>query len=455
VARLVYYADLEHAFDDPGRIGRLAALVEDLRTPETLVCGGGDNTAPGVLAMKDDRVAALPFFRAVRPDADTLGNHEFDRSLADAAALLRESPQTWVCANLADREFLADAAVAPWTVLESGAERVGLFGVASPDTDEISPRAAGLTFTDPVDAAREAVEALRDRGVDHVVGLSHVGDDAPLARALDVPVVLGGHVHDRREEVVDGTLLLRPGPVGKRIADVTVDADGASVTWHRTADADVDPDPALVSTYRDRLADLGLDEVVATLDEPVPRVANDGESPIGNFAADAIRRAAGADVGLMHGGSIRQDDPLAGRVTVADLVSLVPFENEVVRATVPGDRLRETFREAAGADRDLPDPRRWYGQVSNVELVWDHAAGRFREARIDGDPVDPDATYTLATVDYVVRPEGLFASLDPSLSIESVGSIHDVLVEHARSPGIPTETDGRIERLNLPAPDAA
>lgn len=454
MARILYFADLEHAFDDPERIGRLAGLIERLRDPETLVLAGGDNTAPGVLAMRDERYAALPFFEAVDPHADTLGNHEFDRSLDATADLCRRAPQTWVCANLADdggptTEFADAAGVVPWTVLEAGDERVGVFGVASPATDEISPRARDLTVTDPVPAAREAVAALADEGVDHVVGLSHVGDDDPLARALDVPVVLGGHVHDRRETVVDGTLLVRPGAVGKRVVDLTLTGDGPpATTWHRTAVAD--PDPAVVGTYRDRLADLGLDEVVDTLDDPVPRDAKNGESAIGNFVADAILRATDADVALMPGGSVRDDDPLAGAVTVADLYSLVPFDNEVVAVAVPGDRLLAALREASGYHRDLPSPRRWYGQVANADLVWDHAAETFERVHVDREPVDPDRTYTLGTIDYAIRPAGLFPSLDPSLPARGVGSIQNALVAQARETGIPTSPEGRIERLNVP-----
>lgn len=219
MTRVLHYADVETAYDDPERVGRLAACIDRLRDDETLVLGAGDNTGPGVLALKGDGFAAMPFFEAVDPDADTLGNHEFDRTPAELRRLLAASPQAWVCANAhdGDERFAADD-VAPHAVFEAGAERVGVFGVASPETDDISPPATDLTFTDPVPAAREAVDALRERDVDHIVGLSHVGDDEPLASALDVPVILGGHVHDRREAVVDGTLLLRPGPLGRRLA---------------------------------------------------------------------------------------------------------------------------------------------------------------------------------------------------------------------------------------------
>ncbi|PSQ16780.1 bifunctional metallophosphatase/5'-nucleotidase [Halobacteriales archaeon QS_8_69_26] len=448
--RLLHYADIENVYDDPERAGRLAGLIGDLRDSDTLVCGAGDNTSPGVLTLKGDAFAALPFFRAVDPDVDTLGNHEFDRQVSSLRDLLAESPQTWVCANARDGDgrFGAEEGVVPWTVLEADGDRVGVFGVASPETDDISPQAADLTFTDPVPAARDAVAALRDRGVDHVVGLSHAGEDDPLARALDVPVILGGHVHEHRTEYVDGTLLLRPGSGGHRLSEVTVDDDAASARWHAVADAD--PDPAVVEEYRDRMAALGLDETVAVLDGPVERVAYRGESAVGNFVADAIREAAGAGVGLMHGASIREDDPLRGEVTVADVVSLVPFDNDALAVEVPGDRLRRALRDASAHHLGGHHRDRWYGQVSNARILWDHDAVELVEARVGDEPLDPDRTYTVGMLDYVLRRGGLFRSLDPDLPHERVDGVHDVLVDHARRAGIPTEADGRIERVNLP-----
>lgn len=83
--RLLQYSDIENAYDDSERIGRLAGLIEELRDETTLVIGivtilasrrYGDNTAPGALAMVTEAEQALAFFQAVEPDAETFGNHE-------------------------------------------------------------------------------------------------------------------------------------------------------------------------------------------------------------------------------------------------------------------------------------------------------------------------------------------------------------------------------------------
>ncbi|MFT4885767.1 MAG: hypothetical protein ACI8U4_003295, partial [Natronomonas sp.] len=49
--RLLHYSDIENAHDDPERVGRIAGLIDERRGADALVCGTGDNMAPGVLPL--------------------------------------------------------------------------------------------------------------------------------------------------------------------------------------------------------------------------------------------------------------------------------------------------------------------------------------------------------------------------------------------------------------------
>ena len=97
---LLHYADIENAYDDPERIGRLAGLIDQLRDDGTVVCGAGDNTAPGVLSLVTRGRQALDFYDAVGPDAEVFGNHDFDYGIEATRELVRDSPQPWLGANV-------------------------------------------------------------------------------------------------------------------------------------------------------------------------------------------------------------------------------------------------------------------------------------------------------------------------------------------------------------------
>ena len=160
--RLLHYSDIENAYDDPERIGRLAGSVDAVRDPDTLVFGTGDNTSPGILPLVTRGEQSLDFFRAVDPDADTLGNHDFDYGPDRALELIDRAPQPWICANVERNggHFGRDGDIYRRRVFDANGTRVGVFGVVTPRTASINPATEDVSFTDPIAAAEEAVETL-------------------------------------------------------------------------------------------------------------------------------------------------------------------------------------------------------------------------------------------------------------------------------------------------------
>jgi 2',3'-cyclic-nucleotide 2'-phosphodiesterase (5'-nucleotidase family) len=446
------YSDLEGVYDDPERVARLAGFLRERRDDATLVVGAGDDTALGVAAtvsthgdvdlpIPGGRAIAAPFFEAVRPDAETFGNHDLDHGPDDARGLVETVPARWTCVNLHDDGglFGRDEGVERTRVVETAAGRVGLFGVTTERLPHIAPMASELTVDDPVATARETAADLRDR-VDYVVGLSHCGGrDPAVAATADADLVLGGHRHEQHAGTYDGTLLVRTG--GSGVVETVL--PDATYAFHDGTDADPVPDlRAVYETVRDA---LGLDEVVAELDAPVPRdraTLTGGECRIGNFAADAFRAATGADVGVMHAGSLREGPSLEGAVTAGDVVSVSPFGTDLVTLRLPGRALHDAL--AAAADRE---DGRWFLHVSGCDLVWDHATATFHDLRIGGEPFDLDREYTLAIPEYFVVYDGL-PTLTEARVVSHHGLEYDRLVDHARNGGFAVGVEGRITRVN-------
>jgi 2',3'-cyclic-nucleotide 2'-phosphodiesterase (5'-nucleotidase family) len=460
VARLLHYSDVENAFDDPERIGRLAGLLRARNGDDAVVVGSGDNTAPGVLSLVTEGRHALPFFEAVGADFDTFGNHDFDYGLAVTRELVAETPQTWLTANVREApagERFASDHTESWVVREVDGVRVGFFGVTTPSTNSINPNATDVAFGDPIAAGERAAAACRDAGAEFVVAVSHLGvQDDELAVAADVDVVLGGHVHSEATERVDDAVLLRPGVNGRIVYEVELDPDGGSaddenaggcvsVTRHRAAGADVDD--VVADAMRDAMASASLDEVVAVVDDPIERTqsaAFRGESRIGNFVADAYRWATGADVGLQNSGGVREGDALVGEVTVADVMSVVPFQEPVAVAELTGAELRDTIRQASGANLSFGEPDWWHAHLSGASVVWDRQTEEVVALRIDGQPVDDDATYTLATTDYLFHTDHEFPALDNHHRVD-VGDVqYKVLAAYARENGLDPQLEGRV-----------
>jgi 2',3'-cyclic-nucleotide 2'-phosphodiesterase (5'-nucleotidase family) len=454
VVRLLHYSDIENAHDDPEVVGRLAGLVDALRDDDTLVCGTGDNIAPGVLPLVTRGEIALEFFEAVSPAVSTFGNHDFDFGADRASELVERSPQQWLSANVYD-DSERFAGVEAATIREVDGVRVGFLGVTDPTTPSANPEATQLTFTDPVVATREATRELRADGAEYVVVCSHLGrGDERLAAACEVDVILGGHVHSERVERVAGTLLTRPGTGGEVLLEVELPT--LEVTRHVVADAPLDEE--LTARYRQRLDEAGLDTVVACVDEPIRRTEREafrGESRVGNFVADAYRWAAERElddsetvVGLQNSGGIRTGPALADEVTVADLVSLVPFEEPVAVLECSGSELLDTFREAA----DTPgfgESDWWHAHVSGARLVYDYNDDELIEAQVGGEAIDHAARYALATTEFLLHTDAEFPTLTDAKRIATLDIQYDILAEYAREVGVAPQLEGRIVRTGL------
>jgi 2',3'-cyclic-nucleotide 2'-phosphodiesterase (5'-nucleotidase family) len=364
--------------------------------------------------------------------------------------LVERSPQTWVSSNVSldGERFGASAGVVPATTFHVADLTVGVFGLLDPETPSLNPAAADLTVSDPIEVGTKTARDLRTAGVDVVIALSHLGQgDEELAVTADVDVVLGGHVHSERQERVAETILTRPGVNGHVVFELLFDGDTWTVNRRPVAEGPVEE--SVLDRLQARSDEAGLHDVVATVEDPIERSERTvfrGESRIGNFVADAYRWAADTDVALQNSGGIREGEPLEGHVTVGDLISVVPFEEPVTVAELNGADLWNLFEGAHGDALAFGEPHWWHAHVSGAELHWDEGAKELQNVFIGDVPLDPEATYTLATTDYLFYTSTEFTALDATDRIRRLDVQHQVLVDYASERGIDPTIEGRIQR---------
>lgn len=462
--RILHYSDLEKLYDSPERTGRLAGLIAACRTEDTIVVGTGDNTAPSALSIVTNGRQALDLFTRIDPDADTFGNHDFDSGIEAIRAIVRDSPQTWLNSNLVRNgaPFANEDGAVPWTVVTVENARVGIIGVASPETPVMNYKAGALSVTDPVTTVEELAETLRtDHDADYIVVLSHLGNESRFADALSVPVdaILGGHSHTVLADYIagdgNGTVVTRPGANGERVLEVILDnsLDTPEIISYEAQKAPIDED--VRDAIRQRIDDSGLEEVVATVSDPLlltKETASCGESRVGNFVTDAYRWATESDVAILGASAIREGDPLVGEVTVFDLINAVPFDDPLIVLELAGSELLDTFRELDHG-KHARTCRDWYfGHVSGAHLTWD-ADGKLRKASIDGGQrngmVAEEDVYTLSTSAYYVVTDHIFSAFDDSHVLTRADPQYEAIIEYARCVGITPEIEERIVRKDL------
>ena len=330
------------------------------------------------------------------------------------------------------------------------------------------------------DAVQEAIDKAEFWGADTIIGLGHLGVDPSsspwtseevIAHTHGFTAFIDGHSHTvmANKQVTDASgkavTLTQTGSYFKNIGKMTVGADGTITTelidTYEGLDAAV---AATASNWISAVDDMLGEEIAVGdtkfyINDPATgkRRIRSGETNLGDFVADGIYtyfneiEELHCDVAIMNGGGIRTDVE-AGPWSFKTCKTVSPFGNVACLMSVTGQQLQDAlefgarfagaegkenggFLHVAGARYTLHpmipntvqtnDKNVWTGsatipRVSNVE-IYDKTTGTYQ-------PLDPNATYALAGMNYTLRNLGDgFAMFDGATLIKDYVS-EDYLV---------------------------
>lgn len=208
--------------------------------------------------------------------------------------------------------------------------------------------------------------------------------------------------------------------------------------------AEVLPDPsveAAIAPFRTQM-EAELEEVLGHAASVF--VKDDPEGTLDNLVADALLHGARrrsrdtVHAALVNDGGLRVP-VAAGPIRVRHAYELLPFENYVVVLNLTGEQMARLADEVATTDGE---------PIAGWTLVLD--GERATSALVDGSPIDPDAAYRLATVDYLADGGGTWPVLwevagDQREDLAVL--IRDVFAEYVRrQKTVSPELDGRVRR---------
>ncbi|HEU4724456.1 MAG TPA: bifunctional UDP-sugar hydrolase/5'-nucleotidase [Candidatus Eisenbacteria bacterium] len=363
---------------------------------------------------------------------------------------------------------------APYVIFERGGLRIAVLGLTTPSLDRIvaSRKNQGVAVGSPVAAANYYVPKLR-READVVIALTHIGVDQDRWLVDHVPgldLVIGGHSHTalfrpirEKAEGGRGTPIAQAGAWGRYLGRTTLRWSGdrartvdGRLLEIRPAEGETPEVEALLAGYRSRLGEE-FDRVVFRTDKRVESSALDeGDAPLGNFVSDVLRERADADLAVMNAGGIRSPLP-AGDVRVRDIVTMLPFDNRIVVVTMTGAEVQRLLDRIA---RHLG--KSGFGHVSGASYVirrdratevrvWKRGvakgAGAASHRSRDGDPLDANRRYRVATIDFLSDGGDYFDELRDAATKERTEILlSDAAIEFLRShPAYRFGKDGRVQ----------
>ena len=150
------------------------------------------------------------------------------------------------------------------------------------------------------------------------------------------------------------------------------------------------------------------------------RAVRNAETNLGDLTADAYRYELGAEIGLSNGGGIRSSIS-AGDITYEDTLSVFPYGNMVCVVEVTGQQVKDALEMAS---KNYPEESGGFLQVSGLAYTIDSSvpssvklddkgnfagvsgAYRVTDIKVNGEPIDLNRTYTVASHNYMLKQAG-------------------------------------------------
>lgn len=459
---ILFENDVHCAIDGYAKIAALRDAIAD--TAWAALVSSGDYIQGQVTGALSHGMYIVDIMRSMHYDAVGLGNHEFDFGVPRLLELFTGFNAPVVCCNFADMH--GNHFFEPYTIRTYGDRKVAFVGVLTPETEASSE---WYSFHDDngqslytlyehsfISLVQDAVNAARNDGADYVVLLSHIGEDFSgnhqwssnglIAATRGIDVVLDAHTHNIVDTVIanrDGqpVLLANTGTLFANVGKLWIGPDGRmDITLIPTEQ--IPQSSPTVAAEVERVHQLVNDQVgqiVAHSDVPIlitdgngHRMVRKAETNAGDLVADAMRWMMNADIGLVNGGGIRLDLP-AGDLSYGDIMSLLPFDNLVWKIEVTGADILEVLRVGTAL---LPDESGDFPQVSGLRYtanVANHTISDVEVLQGDGNyaPLNPSATYTVGTFDYVINNGGFGGVFAGSTVLTQTGFLYrDALVKY-------------------------
>ncbi|MDF2577330.1 MAG: nucleotidase [Chlamydiales bacterium] len=382
----------------------------------------------------------------------TIGNHDLEEGWEHLEKLLSKGSFKAVCANI----FKSDEnkpCLEPYSLLKIDDKNVAIVGVMGLDAwKSIRPSArSNLRIEDPKVILDELLPDIRPY-VDLIILLSHSGikDDKILAEHPLVDIVVGGHSHTlmSRAEIVERKVddMIKKSYVfhgfrhGQLVARLDIDLSHNHLVNVNSSVEHLDdrydfpnqdsipnePAVALLDRYKQKMKNR-YDQKLGECVESLPSGDKMNQlTPLGEAVADVLRRAAGADVGVISSGGIKVGFE-EGPVTVGVVHNMLAHEEELWSVTMSGSLLINLMREGH---------KRW-GQPRTFQyagITLEIKDSEIQRATINGRTIDKDEDYTMAGPSFFFEREIMSPNLEILPELKEQVKFVEVKAKDLRDP---------------------
>lgn len=463
----------------------LSGIKGDLRL------SAGDNDI-GDEKNKAVNRSVIKFMNLAGIRATALGNHEMDTKQNDFIDTLSEYDGDVLAVNLKkepletqtddeieefDRGEL-DKHIKKSIVVEVKGEKIGIVGAAPIDFSARITHPSYHTdcsidsLEDTIEEIQDEIDALKDQGINKIILVSHLGNDADkvVAQSTDgIDVIVGGHTHELIEGISEGKNLLysesgepviitEAGKNGKYFGELNLTFDNQGVitkAQNNLGKSELFSKNMIHQYIFNQF--LGEPEIVGQIKEvtPPPTTLIE-ENAHANFMCDAMRHELNTDIALWNNSGTRSFFK-EGIIDSRDIKDIAPFEDRVSVADVSEKKLVDMFKHTIEATYTTQGNKPGLLAVSGLTYSVSPKEGKLtgmsfvdrdgKEHIIDIDNPREDKLYKVAQDSFMMFEGADFDILAPKEECINYPFNKDFLaceyIKHMREPVVINQT-GRI-----------
>lgn len=241
-----YEVVIGHMNDTHGRVkegkydgmgfARVSTVMNEVRAAEenVLFLDAGDTLHGTTFATLSQGESIVKLLNAMELDVLSPGNHDFNYGKERLKELAEMADFDVVSANVVDKK--GNHYFNPYVIKEMQGVRVGIFGLATPETAyKTNPKnVEGITFGSPIEYAEKTVAKLKEEGADLIVAVCHLGIDEStkeqyqsigVVKAVDgIDILVDGHSHTALQNgmQVNDTMIVQTGEYDKNFGLVSI-----------------------------------------------------------------------------------------------------------------------------------------------------------------------------------------------------------------------------------------
>lgn len=350
-----------HINDTHGKIEnfpRLAWLINQYKKTNSYVtavsAGDAFSGDPAVDLYTPPGYPIIDLMEQCGFSVSAIGNHEFDYGQPVLASYMTGSSIRFISANMdcSGAELpQPDAAATVILGPDEAPLRIHFIGVTERNSDGIpSTRPAniiGITFSDPAAAITKA-RPLDLLPGEPVIALTHVGysTDRYIAQANPwLHAVIGGHSHSLVGGSTNLPVVTQAGSKLTMTGILTLTIRNGSVQSVRSTlrllDDTLQEDPVVKSAVNSYLNNPMLEQAPGELSAELY-----GKEQLGSLMTDGMRYATGVDAAFQNDGGIRVSYLNQGPLTLQEIYTMDPFNNEIIVYNLNLTQLSNFLRSA-------------------------------------------------------------------------------------------------------------